>query len=234
MTSREGDPRRWDVPAGPATGIDRSTPWSTPRLPADSMSSGKIVPVQPAAMPRVSRITQISQFSRRGRRNAPVKNSRSSGSAPRPQQRGRLRAHRSRRQQQGPRRRRLRQESSRRAHPGLTMPGHTPRRAPHPPAAPTPGGRQPGQAATPATLITPAAAARVRQLAAQAEHCRAIARPLRCRTGRRRNADRCPGRDERPGGRRGPRSGPPAKVETKAKVVDAPACKHLPGFFTPR
>jgi len=41
------------------------------------MSSGRIVPVQPAAMPSGSRITQISQVSRRGRRNAPVKNSRS-------------------------------------------------------------------------------------------------------------------------------------------------------------
>ncbi len=42
------------------------------------MSSGKMVPVHPAAMPSTSRVTQVSQFSLRGRRNAPVKNSRSS------------------------------------------------------------------------------------------------------------------------------------------------------------
>jgi hypothetical protein len=41
------------------------------------MSSGKIVPVQPAAMPSASSVTQISQVSLRGRRNAPLKNSRS-------------------------------------------------------------------------------------------------------------------------------------------------------------
>ena len=62
----------------PATGIDSSTPWSTSRLPLDSMSSGKIVPVHPTAMPSRSRVTQISQCSLRGRRNAAVKYSRSS------------------------------------------------------------------------------------------------------------------------------------------------------------
>ena len=61
----------------PTTGIDSSTPWSTPRLPPDIMSFGRIPPVHPTAMPRTSRLTQISQFSPRGRRNAPVKNSRS-------------------------------------------------------------------------------------------------------------------------------------------------------------
>jgi hypothetical protein len=47
------------------------------------------------------------------------------------------------------------------------MPAAAPRR-PHPPAAPAPAARPPGQ-------WSPAVAARVRQLAAQAEHRRAIA-----------------------------------------------------------
>jgi hypothetical protein len=51
------------------------------------------------------------------------------------------------------------------------MPAQAPRRAP--PVSAT--GHQGTRAARPATLITPAAAARVRQLAAQAEHRRAIA-----------------------------------------------------------
>jgi hypothetical protein len=58
--------------------MDWSTPCSSARLPPDSMSSGKIEPVQPAAMPRMSRVTQTSHLSPRGPRNAPVKNSRSS------------------------------------------------------------------------------------------------------------------------------------------------------------
>ena len=73
--------------------------------------------------------------------------------------------------QQGPRRRRLRQEGRRRTHPGLTMPGDTCTAPPHPPPAPAPRRR----AAAPVTFMTPAVAARVRQLAAQAEHRRAIA-----------------------------------------------------------
>jgi len=51
------------------------------------------------------------------------------------------------------------------------MPGETPRRLPRPPAASAPGRRP----AAPVTFMTPAVAARVRQLAAQAEHRRAIA-----------------------------------------------------------
>ena len=75
---------------------------------------------------------------------------------------------------QGPHRRRLRQESRRRAHPGLTM--HQPRR-PAPPGQLRPDGAGP-------SLMNPALAARVRQLAAQAEHRRVdrrIPRPPRHR-----------------------------------------------------
>ena len=55
------------------TGTDSVTPSSTPRLPPDSRSSGRMVPDRPATMPSTSRVTQISQFSQRGLRNAPVK-----------------------------------------------------------------------------------------------------------------------------------------------------------------
>ena len=74
--------------------------------------------------------------------------------APRAQQRRHRRAHRRRRRRQGPRRRRLRQESRRRAHPRLSRATARPARPP---------------------VTNPAVAARVRQLAAQAEHRRAIA-----------------------------------------------------------
>ncbi len=57
----------------PRTGIDSVTPSSTPRLPPDIRSSGRMVPDTPAAMPSTSRVTQISQSSPRRLRNAPVK-----------------------------------------------------------------------------------------------------------------------------------------------------------------
>ena len=57
----------------PMTGIDSVTPSSTPRLPPDNRSSGRMVPDTPATMPSTSKLTQISQFSQRGLRNPPVK-----------------------------------------------------------------------------------------------------------------------------------------------------------------
>ena len=56
-----------------------------------------------------------------------------SGLPPRPQQRRHRSDHRRRHRRQGHRRRRLRPQGSRRAHPGLTMPGQAPHRPLHPP-----------------------------------------------------------------------------------------------------
>ena len=57
----------------PTTGTDKITPVSTLRLPPESMSSGRMLPDSPAAMPASSRPTQISQS---GSRNRPRKNTR--------------------------------------------------------------------------------------------------------------------------------------------------------------
>jgi len=66
-------PKIHSIRCVPMTGTDSVTPSSTPRLPPDSRSSGRMVPDRPATMPSTSRVTQISQFSQRGLRNAPVK-----------------------------------------------------------------------------------------------------------------------------------------------------------------
>ena len=70
-------PKIHNIRCVPMTGIDSVTPSSTPRLPPDNRSSGRMVPDTPATMPSTSKLTQISQFSQRGLRNPPVKYSRS-------------------------------------------------------------------------------------------------------------------------------------------------------------